>query len=305
MEIIVDPRFRDKIPKPSKEELQTLEENILSDGIVRDPLVIWKGTNILVDGHNRWDIIKRHPGIPYTITERSFDTEDDVIIWICRNQRGRRNISRVVYDKLLQEEYDAMTRKTGGDRKSDAFKNQSGENLHLDNKEPKTRQIVAEQNGITEGAVKSAVEFGRGLDKADEVVPGFKDEILSGHTSAKKSEIAEMRKMEPEQIAEKVEEIRNPSKVTFPSGNKPSRKNSSIEEEVKKTATKKSDRDAIVEYGLDDFLEELRSLCDDFLDKCHNLIDCHQDTATDNGKKVLGCFKEFEIKFKEVKERLK
>ena len=69
MDIIVDPRFRDKIPKPSEEERRRLEENILADGLVREPLVLWKGTNILVDGHNRWDIIQKHPEIPYSTIE--------------------------------------------------------------------------------------------------------------------------------------------------------------------------------------------------------------------------------------------
>lgn len=307
MDIIVDPRFRDKIPKPSEEELRTLEDNILTDGVVRDPLVLWAGKNILVDGHNRWDIIQRHPQIPYSTTERHFDTEEDVIIWICRNQRGRRNISKVVYDKLIQEEYEAMTRKTGGDHKSERFRNQSGENPHLDDKTPKTRKIIAEENGITEQAVRSAVEFGRGLDAADAVVPGFKDEILSGETKAKKADISDMRKMEPEQIAEAVEEIRNPKpKVSFPSGNVSKPKAlSPIAQEIAEQDKRTTNKNAVVEYGIEDLLEDLRMLQEDFINKYHNSIDLHMDVATDNGRQVLAVMKEFDAEWREVKERLK
>lgn len=307
MDIIVDPRFRDKIPKPSEEELRTLEDNILADGIVRDPLVLWAGKNILVDGHNRWDIIQRHPQIPYSTTERHFDTEDDVIIWICRNQRGRRNISKVVYDKLIQEEYEAMTRKTGGDHKSEQFRNQSGGNPHLDDKTPKTRKIIAEENGITEQAVRSAVEFGRGLDAAEAVVPGFKDEILSGETKAKKADISDMRRMEPEEIAEKVEEIRNPApKVKFPSGQAGKSKNlSPAAQEIAERDKRTTDKNAVVEYGIEDLLEDLRTLQEDFISKYHNSIDLHMDVATDNGKQVLAVMKEFDAEWREVKEGLK
>lgn len=307
MDIIVDPRFRDKIPKPSEEELRTLEDNILADGVVRDPLVLWAGKNILVDGHNRWDIIQRHPQIPYSTTERRFDTEEDVIIWICRNQRGRRNISKVVYDKLIQEEYEAMTRKTGGDHKSERFRNQSGENPHLDDKTPKTRRIIAEENGITEQAVRSAVEFGRGLDRADDIVPGFKDEILSGSTKAKKADISDMRKMEPEQIKEAVEEIRNPkSKVAFPTGQTGKSKTvSQAELDVEIADSKKTAAHAKVEYGIEDLLEDLRMLQEDFINKYHNAIDLHMDVATDNGKQVLAVMKEFDAEWREVKERVK
>lgn len=307
MDIIVDPRFRDKIPKPSEEEIKTLEDNILADGVVRDPLVLWAGRNILVDGHNRWDIIQRHPQIPYSTTERRFDTEEDVIIWICRNQRGRRNISKVVYDKLIQEEYEAMARKTGGDHKSEQFRNQGGGNPHLDDKTPKTRKIIAEENGITEQAVRSAVEFGRGLDAADAVVPGFKDEILSGETKAKKTDISEMRKMEPGQIAEAVEEIRNPTpKVKFPSGNLSKPKTlSPVAQEIAEQDKRTTNKNAVVEYGIEDLLEDLRMLQEDFINKYHNSIDLHMDVATDNGRKVLAVMKEFDAEWREVKERLK
>lgn len=311
MDIIVDPRFRDKIPKPSEEERRRLEENILADGIVREPLVLWAGTNILVDGHNRWNVIKRHPEIPYSTIEREFANEWEAIAWICRNQLGRRNISKVVYDKLIQEEYEAIQKSYGGDRKSESFdgKKSSGENPHLNDKTPKTRKIIADEHGITEQAVRSAVEWGRGLDAAEEVVPGFKDEILSGHTSAKKSEIAEMRKMEPEQIAEKVEEIRNPTpKQRFPSGKKlQSGKAPSKEELAIQNADRRAlDKNATVKYGIEDLLDELRAMHDEFFDKYLFALDIHRDVATDNPRKTIACLKEFETRWKnDVREIFK
>lgn len=308
MDIIVDPRFRDKIPKPSEEERRRLEENILADGIVREPLVLWKGTNILVDGHNRWDIIQKHPEIPYSTIEQEFRNEWDVIAWICRNQLGRRNISKVVYDKLLQEEYEAIQKIVPNPFGANQFTNKEvgGENPHQPNKEPKTRKILAEEHGITEQAVRSAVEFGRGLEAADEIVPGFKDEILSGETKAAKQDIAEMRKMGPEEIVATVEKIRNPQRITFPSGNQYKAKNKTKEEEeIERTAAKKTNKAAVVEYGIEDLLEELKMLQNDFVDKYHNVIDLHMDVATDNGKKVLAVMREFENEWKILKERVK
>lgn len=306
MDIIVDPRFRDKIPKPSEEERRRLEENILADGYVREPLVLWKGKNTLVDGHNRWDVILRHPEIPYQTVEQEFANEWDVIAWICRNQLGRRNISKVVYDKLIQEEHDAIQMVHGGDRKSEQFSStkSTGENPHLKSQE--ARAVVAQEHGITENAVRTAVEFGRGLDAAEAAVPGFKDEILSGETKAKKGEIAEMRNMEPEQIAEKVEEIRNPKpKVTFPSDRgKHNHVKTDAELEIEQMVARKTDKSAVIEYGIEDLLEELRMLQEDFIDKYHHTIDLHMDVADDNSKKVLALMKEFDRDWKEVKERV-
>lgn len=308
MDIIVDPRFRDKIPKPSEEERRRLEANILSDGFVREPLVIWAGTNILVDGHNRWDIIQMHPDIPYTTIEQEFANEWDVVAWICRNQLGRRNISKVVYDKLIHEEHDAIQMSNGGDRKSALFRETKsvGENPQLKSQEART--VVAQEHGITENAVRTAVEFGRGLDKAERVVPGFKDEILSGSIKAPKQVIANLRKMEPEQIADAVEEIRNPSRVTFPRGDRgPRSKTPTAEElEIAERDKRTTDKEAVVEYGVDDLVEELRSLHDEFLDKYLFALDIHRDVATDNAKKVVACIREFETRWKEeVKEIFK
>ena len=304
MDIIVDPRFRDKIPKPSEEERRRLEENILADGLVREPLVLWKGTNILVDGHNRWDIIQKHPEIPYSTIEREFDNEWDVIAWICRNQLGRRNISKVVYDKLIQEEHDAIQRIPGGDHKSDGFKKQIAQNAQFEN----TRETVAKEHGITPAYVERAVEFGRGLDAAEAVAPGFKEAVLSGTESYPKRNIAGLRKIEDEaERKEAVEEMRNP-KVKFPSNRGGSRSRKPTDEElaIEEADRRTTDKNAVVEYSIDDLLEELRNMHDEFFDKYLFALDIHRDVATDHRGKTLACLKEFETRWKnEVKEIFK
>ena len=313
MNIIVDPRFRDKIPKPTPEERRRLEENILADGYVREPLVLWAGHDTLVDGHNRWEIIQAHPELPYRTVEQEFANEWSVIAWICRNQLGRRNISKVVYDKLLQEEYDAVQKSYGA---SDGFrgnqhKELSGGNLHLAEETPKTRKLIADEHGITEGAVKSAVEFGRGLDAAEEVAPGIKDAVLSGEEKHAKQEIAALRNIkDPEERKAAVESLRNPDRVTFPSGNK-HWKNKPTEEEEKIARMDKrvTDKSANAEYTVEDLVENLTAIQNDFFDQYLLVLDIHRDVALDTAKgkrAALGCLKEFEEKWKkEVKEIFK
>lgn len=94
-DLIIDNEFRDLIPPLSDDEQKQLEENILRDGI-QDPLKVWQG--VIVDGHNRYEIARRH-NLEFTTTELHFDTRDDVKIWIIKNQFGRRNLS--AYDRSL------------------------------------------------------------------------------------------------------------------------------------------------------------------------------------------------------------
>ena len=61
-EFIIDSEFQSQIPALTDEEFQQLEENILSEGEVLSPLIVWG--NILVDGHNRYKILQQHPEIP-------------------------------------------------------------------------------------------------------------------------------------------------------------------------------------------------------------------------------------------------
>jgi hypothetical protein len=54
-EIIIDPEIKNLIPPLSPSEYAGLEASILSEGC-RDAVVIWQETEILLDGHNRYQI---------------------------------------------------------------------------------------------------------------------------------------------------------------------------------------------------------------------------------------------------------
>lgn len=87
--------FKELIPPLSPEEFEQLEKNILEEGI-RDPLVVWNG--VLVDGHNRYEIAKKHH-LDYETVERDFYNDDEARAWIIENQFGRRNLS--AYDRSV------------------------------------------------------------------------------------------------------------------------------------------------------------------------------------------------------------
>ena len=66
----IDPEFAGKIPPLREEELKQLEENILTDGVVINPLIVWNG--VIVDGHNRYRILQQYPEIQFTTYEKQF-----------------------------------------------------------------------------------------------------------------------------------------------------------------------------------------------------------------------------------------
>lgn len=82
----IDPEFQGKIPPLTFEELNQLEANILRDGRIINPIIVWQG--LIVDGHNRYTIAKKHPEIPFTVHEKEFASRYEAIIWICKTSWG-------------------------------------------------------------------------------------------------------------------------------------------------------------------------------------------------------------------------
>ena len=62
----IDPEFQSQISPLTDDEFKQLEENILKAGKLLSPLIVWNNT--LVDGHNRYAILQKHPEIYFSTT---------------------------------------------------------------------------------------------------------------------------------------------------------------------------------------------------------------------------------------------
>jgi len=87
--LTIDPEFRDLIPPLTEDEQKLLEESILRYGC-EQPLIVWN--SVLVDGHNRYGICRKHE-IPFAVVEKNFEDRNDAMMWMLRNQLGRRNLT--------------------------------------------------------------------------------------------------------------------------------------------------------------------------------------------------------------------
>lgn len=202
----VDPEFQGKIPPLTFEELNQLEANILRDGRIINPIIVWQG--LIVDGHNRYTIAKKHPEIPFTVHEKEFASRYEAIIWICKNQLGRRNLTPEQKKYLIGKQYEAEKCVNGGDRKSSAAKS-GGHFDHLI-KHEKTRGRIARETNTTDSFVRRAEHFAKGVDAAEEAVPGTRQKVLSGEVRPTAAEIASVARAPPEERPALVAEICKP-----------------------------------------------------------------------------------------------
>ena len=199
----IDPEFQGKIPPLTFEELNQLEANILRDGRIINPIIVWQG--LIVDGHNRYTIAKKHPEIPFTVHEKEFASRYEAIIWICKNQLGRRNLTPEQKKYLIGKQYEAEKCANGGDRKSPAAKSGSQIGNLIGN--PKTCKRIATENGVSKNTVIRAEEFAKGVDAAEEAVPGTRQKVLSGEVKPTAAEIASVARAPPEERPALVAEI--------------------------------------------------------------------------------------------------
>ena len=235
--LIIDPEFRDKIPPLTEDEFSLLEENILSDGAVFSPLIVWDGT--ILDGHNRYEIIQKHPELTYAVHKMSFDNRYEALSWICKHQLGRRNLTPQQKKYLIGQRYEAEKMAHGGERVA-TVQNEPLPSSH------KTRAQIANDTSTSESYVMRAGWYAQGVDAAEEALPGIKQEILTGAIKPTETAVAAVAKAEPEERPQLAAALRESD--TKPGGG---RKKPAAETQyhTPKVSTRKADMEKIAEIS--------------------------------------------------------
>ena len=234
----IDPEFQGKIPPLTFEELEQLEKNIVNDGKVINPIIVWNG--VIVDGHNRYTILKKHPDIPYTVHEKAFASRYEAIIWICKNQLGRRNLTPEQKKYLVGKQYEAEKRSHGA---NDGFRGNQHELVSAGKRHlptgTQTCKRIAKDNGVGKTYVKDAELYAKGVDAAEEAVPGTRQKVLSGEVKPTAAEIASVARAPPEERPALVEKICTPKK--------PKKSTSKSTSKAKKEKAENTAADAVAE----------------------------------------------------------
>jgi hypothetical protein len=116
--IVIDDEFQNLIPPLSPVERARLEENLREAGRARNPLVVWPvdGKQILLDGHNRYDICTEY-GLAYDVHEIEFADRSEAEQWMLKEQLGRRNLDPVIASELRGRLYNSRKTSQGGEQK--------------------------------------------------------------------------------------------------------------------------------------------------------------------------------------------
>ena len=305
IELKIDPEFRDKIPPLTEAEFEQLRENILADGEVYEPLVVWNGT--IVDGHNRYKIVQEHPEIPFKVREEHFTDKWAAFEWMYRKQLGRRNLSEEQKDYMMGKMYEA--RKNTDAFKGNQYTSKSGESQNANNQNgrtPRTDEIIGAELGVNHATVHRAYKFAQGVDALREVSKEAADKVMSGNSGATKGEVREILKMsdkEKKKFAADVVsgEIKKNRRERTPS-EEVQKRSAAIDAAVERI----TNPDAVPEYTLDDLLNELQENASSFVSMVRRMIAIRSNVLSDEvaREKVRGAIEANIInKIKEI-ERL-
>lgn len=200
--IIIDEEFKSLLPALDIKTFELLEENLLRNGCL-DSLVLWG--DILIDGHNRYEICVKHD-IPFDTINKEFGSREEVLIWIITTQVARRNLN----PRLLSY-YRGLHYRT--DKKvitNDSGKNQYGELDGHNAHQPKalsTAGKLSQYYKINEKTVRLDAKASEAIDAIGEVSPEAKRMILAEEVKIDKKALQALASASKEELAEVAAQI--------------------------------------------------------------------------------------------------
>ena len=113
----------------------------------------------------------------------------------------------------------------------------SGQNDHLIAAQ-KTRERIASETGTSESYVKRADQYAKGVDAAEEVLPGIKNDLLLGKFKPRETDVAAVARASPEERREKAEQLRVIPEKKPKADKEPARSGTKRQQEVYATIDK-------------------------------------------------------------------
>jgi len=198
MQLMIDETIRRTLVPLREDELHLLEQSVLAEGI-RDPLVVWNrdGEYVLLDGHHRYELAQKH-GLTFSTVEMRFDSYEEAVQWVLRNQLARRNLTDEQRTLLIGRLYNQVKQKTLQRFSGHGEKFSPWSGSHA------TSRYVASLHGVSYRTVQNAAEFAKAVDALAEVEPKAAEAVLLGKVPDAKTALP---KVEPELLSKVAKRI--------------------------------------------------------------------------------------------------
>jgi len=204
-EIIIDEYFSSLLPPLDSETFARLEESLLQYGC-QNPLVLWDG--ILIDGHNRYEIIKKHD-LPYSTVTMDFDSRDNVVIWIISTQIARRNLTAIQLSYYRGLHYNTE-KKLVGNANLKTQQNQGVVQLphnEVIGKIGSTSSRLSEKYNVSRATIERDSQVAEAITAIGKTSPDAKRDILAGKARISRKKLRELSAGPEEAVIETAAKI--------------------------------------------------------------------------------------------------
>ena len=195
-DIVIDDEFRRLFPRLNDEDFAGLEESLCEYGCL-SPLITWN--NILIDGHNRFEIIKKHD-LPFRTIRLEFSSREEVIIWMIAHQIQSRNLDPMQLSYYRGLHYNTEKHLRGGDRKSNA---QVGPLIEGGS----TADRLADEYNVSRNTIRRDSQLAEAIIAIGEMSPETKELILSGKANISRSRLMELASADEDEVKDTIEQI--------------------------------------------------------------------------------------------------
>lgn len=206
----ISDKIKDLLRPLNDSEYSYLRESLEEEGC-REPLIIWKEKNILLDGHHRLSLC-RELDIEYEIEYKRFSNKNEAFNWVIKNQLAKRNLNDRRYQYLVGKRYleEKKEHSGTGANQYTVDKVQSGQNVHS----AKTAEKIAEKEGVDEKTVRRNAGFAKSVDKItknvgrDFQIKAIDEETIPKNVTKEIAEVGEKDQQKIFDLIKKGREIR-------------------------------------------------------------------------------------------------
>lgn len=198
MALRVDREFQSLLPELTSEELSGLEKSILANGCL-DPVVVWAGHGVILDGHNRFAICSKHK-LAFNVAELSMETREEAMDWIAGHALNRRNLTDEQRAYFRGRKYLEKKRPEGRPPKNieEIDEKKLGHNVPVilrQSEEKRTSEPIGGAEKVNEKTVRRDAEFAQAVDKLANGKPEVREKILSGKSGLSKKDAIKAAKL--------------------------------------------------------------------------------------------------------------
>lgn len=196
----INQEIKNRLWKLNDTEYSNLEQSIIKDGC-RESIILWNNT--IIDGHNRYEICKKHH-IEYKTITKQFDNLTQVLKWVDTNQLSRRNLTDEQRTILLGRISKTFKQEIGGTG-ANQFNKQIRQNVPTAN-----QQTAAKELGVSTKTLQRSEDYLEATEIIEKNVGKETiDKIISREVIIPKQDLIKISKQKPEEQIKTIKRIEN------------------------------------------------------------------------------------------------